>query len=235
MKKLLTLFLLLAVSTSFAQSFECEEGTDVVVWKESTETDIAIYLHINNTSQLNRNVHVTRNVTQDLAGSANYFCFGTNCYDPNTSQSSQSVAIAPGGSDDSFVFHLAPAGNNGTFVAEYTFYNESNQNDALVVTITVNTTPTGQHEVNVTHNTINLIAPNPAAEFTTVDYSTNEGFENASIEVYNMLGAKVKTVEVFETNGSQIVETSDLQSGVYMMNLMVDGRIVSTKRLIVNR
>lgn len=75
--------------------------------------------------------------------------------------------------------------------------------------------------------------PNPAVDMTNVQLNLNEA-SNVSIEMYNTLGQIVFSNNLGEVNGFQNVEvaTADLESGMYLININVNGNII-TKRVSV--
>jgi hypothetical protein len=234
MKRIFTLALLFSFGLTFGQSLQCTQGSDVTVWEDSDGGEIVIELAIENISSVSGNYHVERTITQDLNGVTNLFCW-TACYLPTTNTSTSPLTIAAGEENHAFSFHMFPAGNNGTFSADYRFYNELDPTDAIIVTITSHTTPTGVEVSSEVKNTIHQIVPNPASGFTSINYSALDGFETAELQVFNMLGAMVKNEKLFEINGNVIISTSDLSSGVYFVNLLIDDKRVSTQKLTVVR
>lgn len=77
------------------------------------------------------------------------------------------------------------------------------------------------------------IYPNPANDVANVSMTLTE-VSNVSISLVNTLGQTVYTTELGNVNGSQTVKinTSDLESGMYLVNTMVNG-VVSTDRISI--
>ncbi len=75
--------------------------------------------------------------------------------------------------------------------------------------------------------------PNPAVDMTNVQLNLSE-VSVVTIEMYNALGQIVYTNNLGEVNGFQNVEvaTADLEGGMYLMNINVNGNIM-TKRVTV--
>ncbi|MBL0330663.1 MAG: alpha/beta hydrolase fold domain-containing protein [Bacteroidetes bacterium] len=71
------------------------------------------------------------------------------------------------------------------------------------------------------------IYPNPANTSATVDLSQFNGYEVA-IELYDAMGRQVKSISNIKTD-TYIMQRDNLQSGIYFMNVMVDGRRFSKK------
>lgn len=79
--------------------------------------------------------------------------------------------------------------------------------------------------------------PNPFAEQTTITYSLNEGVQKAQMLFYNAEGKLINSQELTTRAGkSQLnVFANDLSNGVYTYTLVVDGRIIDTKRMVKNK
>ena len=83
--------------------------------------------------------------------------------------------------------------------------------------------------------TISNIYPNPATQFATIDYTVQQNFNSASVTFYNLLGKQIGEFELSKASDKLRVNVSNWESGMYMYKLTVDGRKVSTKKLLVNR
>lgn len=77
--------------------------------------------------------------------------------------------------------------------------------------------------------------PNPFNSSTTISYTIPEKAISASIAIYTIQGAMVKKYELnTKGNGTLTLQAGDLSAGVYLYSLVVDGKIISTKRMLVN-
>jgi hypothetical protein len=78
--------------------------------------------------------------------------------------------------------------------------------------------------------------PNPFSSETEVKMKLAETVQNASVIIYNMEGKELKSFMV-KTRGETSVKISsnELQAGMYLYTLLVDGKIVSTKRMVLTR
>ncbi len=72
-----------------------------------------------------------------------------------------------------------------------------------------------------------VIYPNPANTSATIDLSQFNGYDVA-IELYDALGRQVKNVGGIKTD-TYILQKDNLQSGIYFMNVLVDGKKFSKK------
>ena len=58
---------------------------------------------------------------------------------------------------------------------------------------------------------------------------------NAYIHLYNLMGVLVQEIPVISIGENRIdINTSNWTSGLYIYSLVVDGRIIDTKRMIVS-
>ena len=80
-------------------------------------------------------------------------------------------------------------------------------------------------ETNVT------IVPNPFSETTTITISDNVDLKNTTIDIYNILGMKVKSLAV--TQSSLTLNKENLQPGVYMLRLNSNNATKFTSRFVV--
>lgn len=77
-------------------------------------------------------------------------------------------------------------------------------------------------------------APNPFSESTEIRFEIPENTQSAMICIYNMNGTQLKCYNLNQTgNGSITVNGSELEAGMYLYALIVDGKEVDTKRMIL--
>ncbi len=75
--------------------------------------------------------------------------------------------------------------------------------------------------------------PNPFSDETTIRYYVPENTGSAVMIFYDEMGNQVKEVELAKKgNNSIILNTTKLASGIYSYSLVVDGKIVDTKKMI---
>lgn len=76
--------------------------------------------------------------------------------------------------------------------------------------------------------------PNPFAEQTTINYTLTEGIQKAQILFYNAEGRLVNTAELKASAGQGRLDVfaSDLTNGIYTYTLVVDGKIIDSKKMI---
>lgn len=164
------------------------------------------------------------------------FCWGGLCYNWGTNTSSVSIAINPGDTIDfaAFGFHAIFRSKMSaiTRTVHYQFYDISNVNDSTGVTIRYNSV-LGVDEV-VRGGTISNAYPNPASSMVSMKYDISEASENGQIIFYDMLGKSVKEIVLTDKKGTAKVNVDDLNPGIYFYSFVVDGKAISTKRLVVS-
>jgi len=77
------------------------------------------------------------------------------------------------------------------------------------------------------------VYPNPSVDMTTVEFSVTES-SNVTIQFVNALGQVVYANAMGDVTGTQKVQvnTADLEAGIYLINISVDGNVI-TKRVSV--
>ena len=81
---------------------------------------------------------------------------------------------------------------------------------------------------------LNQNVPNPFAEQTTITYIIPVSVGKAQIIFYNNFGQIIQTVDL-KTRGKGKVNVfaSDLSSGLYHYTLVADGKIVDSKKMVI--
>lgn len=77
--------------------------------------------------------------------------------------------------------------------------------------------------------------PNPFNERTSIEMNIPETTNKAMLFIYDMNGKKIKQIDVLERGDVEVVITSEgLEAGMYLYSLIADGKIVNTKRMVLN-
>ena len=78
--------------------------------------------------------------------------------------------------------------------------------------------------------------PNPFGTTTTIDVSVPETVQTAFIYVYDLQGKKVDQIDI-TARGKQSIQltTANLTDGMYLYSLIADGKVVETRRMIVEK
>ncbi len=113
---------------------------------------------------------------------------------------------------------------------------------AQLKSVVLNGTHTGT-PVDATSQTVILSSaallqnvPNPFGNSTTISYTLPVSYSKASVVITDKSGKTLKTVSLNGSNwGSMQVETSTLAAGSYQYSLMVDGKLMDTKQMLLAR
>ncbi len=80
---------------------------------------------------------------------------------------------------------------------------------------------------------VSNIYPNPANDYAYLDYSVNGTFNSANISFFNLLGKQVADYPLGKYSEKLKINTSNWESGIYMYQLIIDGKKIATKKLLV--
>jgi len=89
-------------------------------------------------------------------------------------------------------------------------------------------------QVDLTNNDAILYQniPNPFGSETTINYYLPENVNNAKMVFYDETGKVIKETELNEKgNGSVVVNAANLRSGIYSYSMVVNEKIIDTKRM----
>lgn len=79
-------------------------------------------------------------------------------------------------------------------------------------------------------------APNPFGENTSIEYSLPKNFSAAYIQIYNAQGALMRKVELPRAEGIGVlnIKARELAAGDYVYTLVIDGKVIDTKKMILS-
>ena len=77
--------------------------------------------------------------------------------------------------------------------------------------------------------------PNPFTESTTIKLSIPKKTQKAALVIYDMSGKQLKQININERGKTSVNITSEgLAAGMYLYSLIADGKVITTKRMILN-
>ncbi|MGB1317795.1 MAG: T9SS type A sorting domain-containing protein [Flavobacteriales bacterium] len=180
-------------------------------------------------------VRVERITIDTVPGTQNYFCW-EQCYEPATNVSPTAMTIDPGQRIDQFYADYKPNGFAGVSTLKYCFYDDTNQMDSVCTIVRFTASPLGVQDVFAGNQSgISESFPNPARTVASVNYALAAGWVDAKISVFSMLGSKVKDLKLSENQGTLKMDVASLPSGMYFYTLNVDGKDISTKKMLVTK
>lgn len=75
--------------------------------------------------------------------------------------------------------------------------------------------------------------PNPVSDFLFVDYDIIY-VKEAKLIVYNSIGAIVYSKILHEKQDNLKISVSDYKNGLYFCSLQIDGKLLNTKKILIN-
>ncbi len=75
--------------------------------------------------------------------------------------------------------------------------------------------------------------PNPFNEITTINYTLFGEINQASILIFDMQGRLIKTYNNLSNNTQITIDSSELIPGMYMYSLLINGKEIDTKKMIL--
>ena len=83
-------------------------------------------------------------------------------------------------------------------------------------------------------STLQQNVPNPFTHTTTIGYTLPQKFTSAQIVITDKNGVTIKSVNISGIGKGNInVDASILSSGAYQYSLMIDGKVIATKRMVL--
>lgn len=82
--------------------------------------------------------------------------------------------------------------------------------------------------------TVSQLYPNPASDYVQIDVKSTGNIQDLKLVIFNIIGQEVKTVSLDPNEKSQRINLKDLNPGMYPYQLVLDGRSLVTKKLIIN-
>ncbi|MDR2085322.1 MAG: tail fiber domain-containing protein [Bacteroidales bacterium] len=79
-------------------------------------------------------------------------------------------------------------------------------------------------------------APNPFFLSTEIKFEIPENFTSAKLIIYNMQGIEIKSFNIATKGvGNIIIQGSELSAGMYLYTLLVNNRVIDTKKMILTK
>jgi Secretion system C-terminal sorting domain len=80
---------------------------------------------------------------------------------------------------------------------------------------------------------VSNLYPNPANDFTNVDYEIKAGVGEVKLSFFSILGTQVKEIELDKFDRKQRIDIDNLPNGVYFYQLNIDGKTPVSRKLVV--
>ena len=82
-------------------------------------------------------------------------------------------------------------------------------------------------------NILSQPMPNPSKDQVKITFTLPDGVSRAELDIYNTSGQKVKSYQVDNRFGFIMVDNSQLASGVYYYNIVANGVVSSSQKMLV--
>ena len=218
-----------------SQSFEITESK--TNYKGNVGDEISAIIPIKNTSDKPIQVYIKR-LTQVIGTSQNnYFCWGTECYEPSIEQIPLSKKINPGETSLKFKSVLETGLVPGFSTVKYLIYDRDNPADAIEYEITFTVEDEAYSNSLFANRDINIhdVYPNPAEDFAVVEYNIINSDVDVKLVLHNVLGSIVSEYKLPLLEKKLKLSTEDLNPGVYFYTLYIDNDGVMTRKLVVKK
>ena len=244
MRKLLLLSVIVYITTltTFAQNLSLSDkfgnpisnGDTIKIWGDTSILELETDIDVKNIGSNNIDVKVKKIKISLIQDTYNYFCW-VQCQDTAMYNPTETISLQPNQITSDFTTHYGPRNHFGVSILDYVFFDGNDPNDSVRVNVEFHITGVGLQE-----NIFDLIKfsnayPNPAKSFTTFDYSFPSSVNNVRIEIRDILGSVVREVKLIGGKGVYRLETASMNDGIYFYSVLVNEKLYTTKKFIVNR
>jgi len=193
--------------------------------------EMAVRTNVKNVSSTTKQVLVKSQVISKPENTINFFCWEL-CYGPAVVVAPTSLTLEPNQSVNNFHGYYRPQGMAGIASIVYTFYDQENPSDSVQFVVQFNASAAGISSVAAPAVNVSVY-PNPAIETAFIRYTLSKAPVNVSVEVYNMLGSKVRTYPVTSSDGIIEIPVDELQAGLYFYSFQENGKVIRSGRITI--
>lgn len=236
MKKLVLFLLVFACVTAFAQDlkffYNGEEIHDTVLLQGAELGRMNNFtINILNNTDSNVSITIQKENLSEAAGSYNTFCMG-QCFDPSILIAPEPLILAAHTQTTEDDFHVVynPGRTEGSSLVKYNFIIGNETYSIIIIFTTDALSINNDFKINKFN-----AYPNPCTTQVQIQYDLAKysNFRNANIVISNLVGKKLETVALEGITGKKNINVSTLPAGIYFYSIEVNGRIVSSKKLII--
>ncbi|MBP6387050.1 MAG: T9SS type A sorting domain-containing protein [Pseudarcicella sp.] len=80
---------------------------------------------------------------------------------------------------------------------------------------------------------VSNVFPNPSNESAEIQFTISSSVNEAKITFFSILGMPIKTILLNKEDKKVRIQTKEMQNGIYLYQLIVDGKTLATKKLFV--
>ena len=229
------LFFFFVNASTIAQSIEIVEAEKEVIGTIGSQ--INNNFKIRNRSDKPVLLSVRRVDKQISSGQSNYFCWGEDCFDARVDLLPRSVVLEPGQTTSKFNSVLLTGINEAQSRVKYVFYDKNNPIDAVEFEVLYKVLEKKPKSLMLKNKNIQIsnVYPNPVSNSASIDYNIINDEKDVKIVLHNVLGGKVGEYELSSFDQSLVINTEDLNPGVYFYSVYIDNDNAITKKFIIKR
>ena len=204
------------------------DGNDVTGSEITLERDVTMEIHVSNTgtSDMDIALEIT-DITTPHKAPLWEVCWGI-CLLPTGPIIFPDPVNVPAGTTNTEDFHVTYVSDGNTDPANITFRMYEDGVPGDYVTLVLDTEHVGIN--NFTNKELITIYPNPATTYFNINVS--DEFTDGRIVITNIIGKIIKTIDLQRPENR--FSTGELLKGMYFVSLIMDKKILTTKKLIVN-
>ena len=226
----LTCFSVMAQSLTLSRGLMNIPNGDTVTYAGDVSATITAHIDVTNNNAGSLSVKCQRTEFVIVPGSSNSFCWGGSCWPATMSLSPDPTVMAAGFKSSEFAGDYVANGNSGFSIIRYRFFDMNNIADSICFFAKYDAT-VGIKENNPV--VVSEVFPNPADNFAFINYNISSTFVKAELKVIDLLGNKVQMIPVLDNEGKIKINTESLNSGMYFYSMIIDGKSIFSRKLIV--
>jgi hypothetical protein len=244
MKKfsILIIFFSALVLTGISQSLQLSNSkgiipnnSEIIQVGSPDSVELVTYISVKNISANPVNVLCRKTEYKMLDSTEITMCWAGGCYPAKVFVSPNDQLIGAGETNKDFLGHYTQIAfkhfKSGESVVRWTFFNKNNPGDSASILFKYTTYPLGVSELLAGVEMSNIY-PNPASGHAQFNIALPDGLKG-SVVIRDMVGKTVYNQQI-EANSSKVVlNTSFLTDGIYFCSVVVDEKMVQTRKLIV--
>lgn len=242
MKKLLLLANVFIFSTLMlnSQSLSLSNASgpisnNQVIWEAGDmNIPLAAFVYVTNNTSADMEVMVKKEELHLVPGSTNYFCW-SQCYPANVYVSLEPLVIPANSTNNTnFSGDYDAGGNMGISKIRYTFFKNHVPLDSACVEVWFNAGYVGIGDKLPGNISFSPAYPNPATGVVKFNYDFPAIKDwSASLRIVNILGEQVNETVITDNQGVLVIPVDQFKAGVYFYSLLVDGKAIQTRKLVV--
>ncbi|WP_200975930.1 T9SS type A sorting domain-containing protein [Echinicola sp. 20G] len=163
-------------------------------------------------------------------------CLGDVCFDPRKDLAKIKIHLEPGEvyTDLYIEFHSGITETKGTF--DLHFSNVDNLRDVFIIEGVYEIfAPQDEEEVNHKDISFGSVYPNPSNKIAQIDYQIKNPDAQIKLLINSFIGNPIEELTLSPQQKTLLINVSDFNPGVYFYTLIVDGKNIVTKKLVVKK